>query len=564
MKNVCVLFLFYLVSYNCVLCYEVPPAKLEALYPKGLRVSIPDDGYSIFAFHGKLNEEMEGLEAGYWSRDITKAKNGRWTFRDRNAQLKIGDTVYFWTYIIKNGLGYRQDNGEWTVTEYVDEAGNPVNPTDGSPVLSTQAPNPVPSPSPKPSQPDYQDSKAAPSAPAAAIAAPPQPKLQYPCEISVSKVNVPGFVCKGQLLFEDNFNSGIEKGKIWTPEIKFPGEPDFPFNVYLNDRNLHVRDGRLSIKPITLESKYGDDFVRQTLDVTPRCTGTIGTSECFQEASGAQILPPIITSKITTKNKFAFKYGRVEISAKMPLGDWIYPEIQLEPRDSIYGVRNYASGLLRIATAKGNVEFAKKLYAGPIMCDSEPYRSNYLKEKAGSDLWSKEFHNYSVEWRPDGFSLFVDGEKYGEVTPPPEGFYKTASENNVVASSQWLKGTVMAPFDEMFYISLGLNVGGVHEFPDSPSKPWTNRATKAMLNFWNARDQWFSTWYDDSSALEFYISLGLNVGGVHEFPDSPSKPWTNRATKAMLNFWNARDQWFSTWYDDSSALEVDYVRVYAL
>lgn len=59
---------------------------------------------------------MEGLEAGHWSRDITKAVNGRWTFRDRNVQLKIGDKIYFWTYVIKNGLGYRQDNGEWTVT----------------------------------------------------------------------------------------------------------------------------------------------------------------------------------------------------------------------------------------------------------------------------------------------------------------------------------------------------------------------------------------------------------------------------------------------------------------
>lgn len=76
----------------------------------------PDDGFSLFAFHGNLNQEMEGLEAGQWARDITKAKQGRWTFRDRNAELKIGDKIYFWTYVIKNGLGYRQDDGVWTVT----------------------------------------------------------------------------------------------------------------------------------------------------------------------------------------------------------------------------------------------------------------------------------------------------------------------------------------------------------------------------------------------------------------------------------------------------------------
>lgn len=59
---------------------------------------------------------MNGLEAGSWSKDILKAENGKWIFRDPNAILKIGDKIYFWTYAIKDGKGYRQDNGEWTVT----------------------------------------------------------------------------------------------------------------------------------------------------------------------------------------------------------------------------------------------------------------------------------------------------------------------------------------------------------------------------------------------------------------------------------------------------------------
>ncbi|XP_026319632.1 beta-1,3-glucan-binding protein-like, partial [Hyposmocoma kahamanoa] len=463
-----------------------------------------DDGYSLFAFHGKLNEEMEGLEAGQWSRDITKPKEGRWIFKDRNAQLKIGDKIYFWTYVLKNGIGYRQDNGEWTVTGYVDEAGNPINPDNrpeqtvdetsagetsssetpasetfaGEPVFS--APPPIHSSSPTASSP---------------------PSEGFPCEISESLVSVPGFVCKGQLLFEDNFNSNIAKGKIWTPEIRFPGEPDYPFNVYLNDRNLRVRGGNLIIKPVTLESKYGEEYVTQSLDLTARCTGTLGTPQCVREASGPQILPPIITGKITTKNKFSFKYGRIEVSARMPLGDWLVPEIQLEPRDNVYGINNYASGLMRIALVKGNVAYSKKLYGGPIMCDTEPYRSKHLKENIGYDHWNKAFHNYTLIWRPASISVFVDGEQYGEVTPG-EGFAADASKDGVQAAPQWLKGSVMAPFDEFFYVAIGLNVGGVHDFEDEPSKPWMNRATKAMLNFWNAQNQWRSTWYDDTSSLK--------------------------------------------------------------
>ncbi|CAB3247822.1 unnamed protein product [Arctia plantaginis] len=416
-----------------------------------MRVSIPDEGFSLFAFHGNLNEEIENLQAGRWSRDIIKPKKGRWTFTDRDVQLKIGDKIYFWTYVIKYGLGYRQDNGEWMVTGYVDEAGNPVNPTSVTPINTTPG-----------TMENHQSVKPTP-APTSAPTSPNKPTFQYPCELSISQVNVPGFVCKGQLLFEDNFNSEIDKGKVWTPEIKFPGEPDYPFNVYLHERNLRVRDGMLFINPMTLESKYGEDFVKQSLDLTNRCTGVIGTPDCAREACGAHILPPIITAKITTKNKFSFKYGRVEIRAKMPLGDWIYPEIQLEPLNDVYGIRNYASGRLRIATVKGNVESAKKLYGGPIMCDTEPYRSVHLREEIGFDLWSNAFHNYSLEWRPDGISLFVDDKKYGEVTPPAEGFYGSAHEKLVPAASQWLKGTAMAPFDDMFYLSLALNVGGVHD-----------------------------------------------------------------------------------------------------
>lgn len=47
--------------------------------------------------------------------------------------------------------------------------------------------------------------------------------------------------------------------------------------------------------------------------------------ECVREASGAQILPPVMTGKITTKHKFNFKFGRIEVRAKLPSGNWLLP-----------------------------------------------------------------------------------------------------------------------------------------------------------------------------------------------------------------------------------------------
>ncbi|XP_023940943.2 beta-1,3-glucan-binding protein 1 [Bicyclus anynana] len=525
--SVCVLQCFTLVR-----CLEVPPAKLEAIYPKGLRVSIPDDGYSLFAFHGKLNEEMEGLEAGQWSRDITKPKEGRWYFRDREARLAIGDKIYFWTYILQNGLGYRQDNGEWTVTGYVDEAGNPVG-LDGSPleaatvstapsILPTTGPvpdntnnAPAPQTTPNPpsltpesiSNPPSLTPESIPNPPSsnpeASQVAPNEDNTRYPCELSESRTSAPGYVCKGQLLFGDNFNSRIKKGKIWTPEIKFPGPPEYPFNVYLYGKNVKVNDGRLIIKPVTLDSKFGNNFVFQSLDLSQSCTGVIGTRECHRAASesSGEIVPPIVTAKLTTKRSFSFKYGRIEIGARMPLGNWLIPELLLEPRDNVYGDQNYASGLLRVALVKGNVDDSKKLYGGPILNDIPPFRSQYTKKRIGLDHWSKAFHNYTLVWRPDGISLYVDGENYGEIIPS-QSFAEEGKKDNIQAATAWLQGTPIAPFDQMFYISLGLSVGGLHEFQDNPFKPWVTNATDAMLNFWESKDSWLPTWYEDTSSLQ--------------------------------------------------------------
>ncbi|XP_030388213.1 gram-negative bacteria-binding protein 3-like [Scaptodrosophila lebanonensis] len=96
--------------------FEAPKAQIKVLKPKGFEVSIPDqNGISLFAFHGKLNKGFNGLEAGQFSRDITKAEGGRWTYRDTETELKSGDTLYFWTYVLYNGQGYREDNGKFVV-----------------------------------------------------------------------------------------------------------------------------------------------------------------------------------------------------------------------------------------------------------------------------------------------------------------------------------------------------------------------------------------------------------------------------------------------------------------
>lgn len=75
---------------------------------------------TVFAFHGKLNEEFVDLEAGTWSKDITKPQNGRFTFYDNDTELKVGDTLHYWLYVIKDKIGYRRDKGAFIVRELTD------------------------------------------------------------------------------------------------------------------------------------------------------------------------------------------------------------------------------------------------------------------------------------------------------------------------------------------------------------------------------------------------------------------------------------------------------------
>jgi len=44
-------------------------------------------------------------------------------------------------------------------------------------------------------------------------------------------------------------------------------------------------------------------------------------------SSAGTIINPVRSARLTTAQKVSIKYGRVEIVAKMPKGDWLFPSI---------------------------------------------------------------------------------------------------------------------------------------------------------------------------------------------------------------------------------------------
>ncbi|KAH8406019.1 hypothetical protein KR215_003096 [Drosophila sulfurigaster] len=456
--------------------YEVPEAKIEVFYPKGFEVSIPhEEGITLFAFHGKLNEEMEGLEAGTWARDIVKMKNGRWTFRDRNTQLKPGDILYYWTYVIYNGLGYRWDDGAYAVNAY-----------------SGSTPSSLPHPGPRPPNP------VGPTTPSSYV---PDIDIRIGnCVPAKTQVNGIPARCANQLIFEDDFRGKLNSAK-WQLEHRFSGEPDYEFNIYLNDsRTISVKDDQVQLRTRRTQQLF-QQKLSSKIDLGSECTGKRDTEECLRDARDRKIpglLPPVVTAQFSSKHSFAFRYGRVEVRAKMPSAKYVVPQMWLQPKAHVYGVDDYKSGQLRIAYTRQGNSVHPDLYAGAVLNAYEPLRSNRLCHKLGSNDsssqdWSNSFHNYTMEWTPRQIRWLVDDEEICKQGSDTGAFSETSVTGKRLPNADELeKGTGIAPFDQEFYLTFGLSVAGFNEF-FYETKPWHEQEPRAMVDFWKSikeKDQW--------------------------------------------------------------------------
>ncbi|XP_018335441.1 beta-1,3-glucan-binding protein [Agrilus planipennis] len=460
------------ISLISVSAYDVPDAEVIAFSPRGFQVSIPDEeGIDLFAFHGKINEEFEGREAGTFARDIVKAKNGRWTFTDKTTKLKPGDIIYYWTYVIFNDngnkLGYPRDDQKFIVQELV--------PRDAVLTSSTTTST--------------------------------TPSGEGQCIPSATQIGGRN-ACKNELIFEETFDTW--RPDLWSLEQRFAGAPDYEFVVYSNNPTYtKVANGVLSIHPIPIENQYGNGFVTlpNGLDLGDRCTGVHGTTECFQKPTAWLILPPVLSGRMNTKKSFSFTYGTVQIRAKLPKGDWIYPQLFLNSKNEEYG-RLYESGQIRIAFSPGNRNSNSDLSAGCILGDSVAARNYGMRRLHKEPGWCNDFHVYEMKWTPDGISVSVDGENYGNIYPPQGGFAQEANTMGIATETgeRWRSGSKMAPFDKEMYLVLGVGAGGLC-FPDSNTKPWKNNDPKNQRNFYRAMNQWYPTWSNDSALIVDYVKV---------------------------------------------------------
>lgn len=341
---------------------------------------------------------------------------------------------------------------------------------------------------------------------------------------TASGTKKPNQICAGQLIFEDNFDS-LDQSK-WQHEVTLGGGGNWEFQWYLNNRdNSFTKNGNLHIKPRLTSDYFGEAFLSSGRVVIPpnECTNDQWWG-CDRQGTAENFINPIRSARIRTLDSFSFKYGTLEVRAKMPAGDWLWPAIWLLPSRSVYGDWP-RSGEIDLLESRGN----RRLFAGNTNVGSEQVGSTLHfgprwdangwptahYEKNSRPSFSDTFHVYRMVWTPNLIQFLVDGNIVGTVEAG-EGFWKRGNFQNSQFTNPWAGATKMAPFDQEFHLIINLAVGGVNFFPDSfqnegAYKPWWNTSPTAPRDFWRGKNGWLPTWNynknDDANLQVDYVRV---------------------------------------------------------
>jgi len=156
------------------------------------------------------------------------------------------------------------------------------------------------------------------------------------------------------------------------------------------------------------------------------------------------------SARINTRDRFAFRYGRIEARIRLPGGQGIWPAFWMLPQDDTYGGWA-ASGEIDIVEAVNLGVAANNTVHGTIHHGGEwPNNVSTGNAYAVSTDATADFHVYALEWDPAEIRWYVDDVMY-------------AMQNAWSTTG----APYPAPFDQPFYILLNVAVGG--NWPGAPN-----------------------------------------------------------------------------------------------
>jgi beta-glucanase (GH16 family) len=224
---------------------------------------------------------------------------------------------------------------------------------------------------------------------------------------------------KETLIFSDDFNT--LNYKTWEHELTLSGGGNWEFQWYVNNRsNSYVKNSVLYIKPTLTEDAIG---LQTMVSGSVNIWGGMPANQCTQNefygcernaAASGNYINPVRSARLRTAKSFSFKYGRVEVRAKVPKGDWLWPAIWMLPAHNEYG--NWpTSGEIDIMESRGNSEsypaggnnkFGSTLHWGMDYLTNK-YDLTH-KEYTHSSSLNSDFHIYGLYWDENRLYTYID------------------------------------------------------------------------------------------------------------------------------------------------------------
>ncbi len=226
-----------------------------------------------------------------------------------------------------------------------------------------------------------------------------------------------------QLIWSDEFDAaGLPNPGHWTYEEGFVRNNELQFYTRARSENARVENGLLVIE--TRKEK----FKNSQFDAASMRPSRRRQSE-FADYTSASLI---------TKGIAEWRYGRVEVRARLPRGRGFWPAIWMLGADR-ERVGWPACGEIDIME---NVGFDPDLIHGTI----HTAKYNHVKgtQRGGKITIPKpyeDFHVYAMEWDESRMDFFVDGSKY------------FTFENEKTGRDAW-------PFDQPMYLILNVAFGG--------------------------------------------------------------------------------------------------------
>ena len=251
------------------------------------------------------------------------------------------------------------------------------------------------------------------------------------------------------LVWNDEFDGAQLDPEVWFYEIgdgtqygiPFPSWGNNELQYYLPD-NVQLDGGKLQI------------------------TARRESAEGFSFTSG----------RTMTRDRFAFKYGRIEASIKLPSGQGLWPAFWMLPQDDVVGSAP-GKGRYGVYAQSGEIDIVEAINLGANPTPAGRGGGNEIfstihfggdssvnQNLSAETLYTPsfdvtaDFHTYAFEWDEFEMRWFVDGTLY-----KMENFWSSAG------------GAYPAPFDQPFYVLFNLAVGG--SFPGSPDGTTPSPAT---------------------------------------------------------------------------------------